>query len=82
MKTKLLALIFGSALLMMATSASGTALRSDVLGLRLGMSQKIVQQQLAKSGRLVERRKGTAGNLDAARRSRIRLPARRLRPRI
>jgi len=58
MKTKLLALIFGSALLMVATSASGTALRSDVLGLRLGMSQKIVQQRLAKAGRLEREERG------------------------
>ncbi len=58
MKTKLLKLIFGAALLVTAVSASGKSLPSDVLGLRLQMSQKIVHERLGKLGRLEREERG------------------------
>lgn len=58
MKTKLLALIFGLSLLATATSTTATALRSDVLGLRLKMSKEVVHQRLAKVGRFEREERG------------------------
>lgn len=60
MKTKLHALIFWLSLLALATStnAAATALRSDVLGLRLEMSKEAVHQRLAKIGRFEREERG------------------------